>query len=176
MSRPPNGWTAGVRNRPDPSPGGRKIEHVLLVPCRRPVHSCQRTKDDFYQRTDVLKPGATIGILGGGQLARMLALAAAPLGLRCHVFSPEKDSCAFDVVHAGTHAAYDDENALPFCWRCRRHYLRIRECPSQDSRFSGPAKTCATRSAGAGDNAGPPYREKFHQRVEDSDCTLRAGS
>ena len=32
----------------------------------------------------------------------MLALAAAPLGLRCHVFSPEKDSCAFDVVHAGT--------------------------------------------------------------------------
>src|SRR5215510_12875859 len=42
----------------------------------------------------------------------MLALAAAPLGLRCHVFSPEKDSCAFDVVHAGTHAAYDDENAL----------------------------------------------------------------
>ena len=50
----------------------------------------------------MLKPGATIGILGGGQLARMLALAAAPLGLRCHVYSPEKDSCAFDVVHAGT--------------------------------------------------------------------------
>jgi len=60
----------------------------------------------------LLKPGATIGILGGGQLARMLALAAAPLGLRCHVYSPEKDSCAFDVVHAGTCAAYDDESAL----------------------------------------------------------------
>jgi 5-(carboxyamino)imidazole ribonucleotide synthase len=60
----------------------------------------------------VLKPGATIGILGGGQLARMLALAAAPLGLRCHVYSPEKDSCAFDVVHAGTCAPYDDEGAL----------------------------------------------------------------
>ena len=60
----------------------------------------------------MLKPGATIGILGGGQLARMLALAAAPLGLRCHVFSPEKDSCAFDVVHAGTCAAYEDETAL----------------------------------------------------------------
>ncbi|HEY6380347.1 MAG TPA: ATP-grasp domain-containing protein, partial [Pseudolabrys sp.] len=42
----------------------------------------------------------------------MLALAAAPLGLRCHVFSPEKDSCAFDVVHAGTCAAYEDETAL----------------------------------------------------------------
>ncbi|MGB6350469.1 MAG: 5-(carboxyamino)imidazole ribonucleotide synthase [Pseudolabrys sp.] len=60
----------------------------------------------------MLKPGATIGILGGGQLARMLALAAAPLGLRCHVYSPEKDSCAFDVVHAGTCAAYEDETAL----------------------------------------------------------------
>src|SRR5215470_15367183 len=42
----------------------------------------------------------------------MLALAAAPLGLRCHVYSPEKDACAFDVVHAGTCAAYDDESAL----------------------------------------------------------------
>src|SRR4029079_2532933 len=42
----------------------------------------------------------------------MLALAAAPLGLRCHVYSPEKKSCAFDVVHAGTCAPYDDEAAL----------------------------------------------------------------
>jgi len=59
-----------------------------------------------------LKPGATIGILGGGQLARMLALAAAPLGLRCHVYTPEKDSCALDVVHDATIGAYDDEAAL----------------------------------------------------------------
>ena len=60
----------------------------------------------------MLKTGATIGILGGGQLARMLALAAAPLGLRCHVYSPERNSCAFDVVHASTCAAYEDEHAL----------------------------------------------------------------
>ncbi len=60
----------------------------------------------------MLKSGATIGILGGGQLARMLALAAAPLGLKCHVYSPEKDSCAFDVVHAQTVADYEDEAAL----------------------------------------------------------------
>ena len=45
-----------------------------------------------------LKPGATIGILGGGQLGRMLALAAARLGFRCHVYSPDPDSPAFDVV------------------------------------------------------------------------------
>jgi 5-(carboxyamino)imidazole ribonucleotide synthase len=60
----------------------------------------------------VLDPGATIGILGGGQLGRMLALAAARLGLRCHVYSPDRDSCAFDVVHASTRAEFDDEAAL----------------------------------------------------------------
>ena len=60
----------------------------------------------------VLKPGATIGILGGGQLGRMLALAAAELGLATHVFAPEQDSCAFDVARAKTCAAYDDETAL----------------------------------------------------------------
>jgi 5-(carboxyamino)imidazole ribonucleotide synthase len=60
----------------------------------------------------MLKPGATIGILGGGQLGRMLALAAARLGLHCHIYSPEKDSGAFEVVRASTCAAYDDEAAL----------------------------------------------------------------
>ena len=44
--------------------------------------------------TRVIPPGATIGILGGGQLGRMTALAAANLGYRCHVFAPESDSPA----------------------------------------------------------------------------------
>jgi len=60
----------------------------------------------------MLKPGATIGILGGGQLGRMLALAAARLSLNCHVYSPEKDSCAFQVVRHHTCASYDDASAL----------------------------------------------------------------
>ena len=60
----------------------------------------------------VLEPEATIGILGGGQLGRMLALAAARLGLRCHVFSPSPDSPAFDVVHRVTCADYNDTEAL----------------------------------------------------------------
>ena len=60
----------------------------------------------------MLKPGGTIGILGGGQLGRMLALAASRIGLRCHVFSPEKNSCAFEVAQATTCAAYGDERAL----------------------------------------------------------------
>ncbi|WP_089174138.1 5-(carboxyamino)imidazole ribonucleotide synthase [Bosea sp. AS-1] len=59
-----------------------------------------------------LAPGAMLGILGGGQLARMIALAAADLGIRCHVFAPEADSPAFDVAARHTVADYDDEEAL----------------------------------------------------------------
>lgn len=59
-----------------------------------------------------LKPGDTVGILGGGQLGRMLALAAARLGFKSHVFSPDPDSPAFDVVQYATCAEYADIEAL----------------------------------------------------------------
>ena len=59
-----------------------------------------------------LAPGAAIGVLGGGQLGRMLALAAARLGYRVHVFRPERDSPAAEVAAAATRAAWDDEEAL----------------------------------------------------------------
>src|SRR5882724_8940037 len=59
-----------------------------------------------------LKPGDTIGILGGGQLGRMLATAAARLGLRCQVFSPDPDSPAFEVVMNASCAEYADVEAL----------------------------------------------------------------
>lgn len=62
--------------------------------------------------TKVLAPGDTIGILGGGQLGRMLALAAARLGLECHIYCPEADSPAFAVAAAHTLAEYEDEAAL----------------------------------------------------------------
>lgn len=59
-----------------------------------------------------LPPGSVIGILGGGQLGRMLALAAGQLGLKCHVYAPEQDSPAFQVAHAHTVAGYTDFDAL----------------------------------------------------------------
>ena len=62
--------------------------------------------------TAVLQPGGTIGILGGGQLGRMLALAAARLGLKCQVYSPDPYSPAFDVVQNATCAEYADVEAL----------------------------------------------------------------
>ena len=60
----------------------------------------------------VIAPGATIGILGGGQLGRMLALAAAELGYRSHIFCPDDDSPASQVAARTTVAAYDDQAAL----------------------------------------------------------------
>ncbi|WP_131195347.1 5-(carboxyamino)imidazole ribonucleotide synthase [Lichenihabitans psoromatis] len=60
----------------------------------------------------VLAPGETIGILGGGQLARMLAMAAAQLGLKAHIFAPEADSPAFEVAAAHTIGDYTDKAAL----------------------------------------------------------------
>jgi 5-(carboxyamino)imidazole ribonucleotide synthase len=64
------------------------------------------------QRSGPLGPDATIGILGGGQLGRMLALAAARLGLKCHVLCPDPHSPAFDVVRRVTEADYTDMVAL----------------------------------------------------------------
>jgi 5-(carboxyamino)imidazole ribonucleotide synthase len=60
----------------------------------------------------VLAPGATIGILGGGQLGRMTALAAARLGYRCHIFADEPDSPAAQVCGAATVADFSDLAAL----------------------------------------------------------------
>ena len=57
-------------------------------------------------------PGGTIGIIGGGQLGRMLALAAAQLGYRTHIFAPEAGNCAAEVSNEFTCASYDDRKAL----------------------------------------------------------------
>ncbi len=62
--------------------------------------------------TAPLPQGATIGILGGGQLGRMLAMAAARLGYRTVVLDPAGDSPAAQVASGFIHAAYDDTPAL----------------------------------------------------------------
>ncbi|HXD03628.1 MAG TPA: 5-(carboxyamino)imidazole ribonucleotide synthase [Novosphingobium sp.] len=60
----------------------------------------------------MIPPGETIGILGGGQLGRMIAMAAAQLGYRCHVYAPEADSIAAEVCGEFTNAEWDDAAAL----------------------------------------------------------------
>lgn len=62
--------------------------------------------------TSSLPPGSTIGILGGGQLGRMLSLAAARLGFRTHVWCPDPEQPALHVAAAATVASYTDAAAL----------------------------------------------------------------
>ena len=62
--------------------------------------------------TEQLQNGATIGILGGGQLGRMLSVAASRLGFKTHIFEPGANPPAADVAHAVTTAPYEDEAAL----------------------------------------------------------------
>jgi 5-(carboxyamino)imidazole ribonucleotide synthase len=59
-----------------------------------------------------ITPGSTIGIIGGGQLGRMLSVAAAQLGYRCHIFDPHEHPPAADVAAYVTRAAFDDVEAI----------------------------------------------------------------
>lgn len=59
-----------------------------------------------------IPPGSVIGIVGGGQLGRMLSIAAAQLGYKCHIFDPHEHAPAADVAACFTRAAYDDMLAL----------------------------------------------------------------
>ncbi|MEO6199345.1 MAG: 5-(carboxyamino)imidazole ribonucleotide synthase [Sphingomicrobium sp.] len=59
-----------------------------------------------------IDPGSTIGIIGGGQLGRMIAVAAAQLGYRCHILDPHEAPGAADVAAKFTRASFDDEAAL----------------------------------------------------------------
>jgi 5-(carboxyamino)imidazole ribonucleotide synthase len=60
----------------------------------------------------IVPPGSLIGIIGGGQLGRMLAIAAAQLGYECNIFDPHGNPCAADVARKFTRARFDDRSAL----------------------------------------------------------------
>ena len=60
----------------------------------------------------MIPPGSTIGILGGGQLGRMLGLAAAQLGYRVHVFAPEASGPATEVAAEWTQGRFEDADAM----------------------------------------------------------------
>jgi 5-(carboxyamino)imidazole ribonucleotide synthase len=76
------------------------------------VPNKQNQSLSFLKMTDIAFNNLILGILGGGQLARMLSLAAANLGIRTHIFCPDADSPAFDVCASHTLADYSDKIAL----------------------------------------------------------------
>ena len=60
----------------------------------------------------MIPPGSTIGIIGGGQLGRMLSIAAARLGYKTHIYDPHEASCADDVAAYRTRAAFESVEAI----------------------------------------------------------------
>lgn len=62
--------------------------------------------------TKIIEPGQTIGIIGGGQLGKMLAQSAQEMGYRIAVYDPSPDACAFGVAHETTVGAFDDPEAI----------------------------------------------------------------
>ena len=95
----------------------------------------------------IVPPGSTIGIIGGGQLGRMLAIAAAQLGYKCHIFDPHERPCAADVAAHFTRADFDDVAALErFGASGRRRDLRVRE-PAGRAARSRSATSCGRAPA-----------------------------
>lgn len=90
----------------------------------------------------MLPPDSVIGIVGGGQLGRMIALAAARLGYRSHVFTDQADSSAAQVTNRVTVAAYDDKVALEaFAKACDVVTIEFENLPVdglRDIALSGP--------------------------------------
>ena len=121
-----------------------------------------------------LPPGSTIGILGGGQLGRMLAMAAAQLGLKTHIYSDEPDAPAFDVAHACTVGRYADQDAVArFAASCAVVTCEFENVPA--------ANAGSRRARGAGlsrrqilrRGPGPAGREGFYDRARHPGRALR---
>lgn len=84
----------------------------------------------------MLPSGSIIGILGGGQLGRMLAIPAAKLGYQVHIYAPDAESVAADVSAHHTRAAWDDEQRLAaFAAHCDAVTLEFENVPVDTMRF-----------------------------------------
>jgi len=94
-----------------------------------------------------LPPGSTIGILGGGQLGRMMALSAARLGYKCHILDPHEHPCAAEVSAQFTRAAFDDAEALKrFADACDVITYEFENIPVAPLTVLGPKLVPGTRS------------------------------
>src|SRR5215472_2915805 len=86
--------------------------------------------------TAPVAPGGMIGILGGGQLGRMLSLAAARLGLKTHIYSNEPDAPALLVSSAQSRAGYEDWGVLKaFAQSCDAITFEFENIPAETLDF-----------------------------------------
>ncbi len=121
-----------------------------------------------------LPPGSTIGILGGGQLGRMLSMAAASLGLKTHIYSDEADAPAFDVAHGRTVGSYADEEALArFAGTCAAVTCEFENVPAATLEAAARVVPVFPAREILCDRPGPAGREGFRDRSRHSGRALR---
>ncbi len=90
--------------------------------------------------SEALTPGSTIGILGGGQLGRMLSLAASRLGFQCHIYDPEWNGPAARVSRHETNMPYDDiESVLTFAKACDVVTYEFENVPALTAKMAASA-------------------------------------
>ena len=101
--------------------------------------------------THPLPPGSTIGILGGGQLGRMLALAAARLGFNVHIYCPDPYGPAAQVAKTELNAPYDNLKAIhAFAAHCDVVTYEFENIPSMSARTAGTACPVRPRAKALG--------------------------
>ncbi len=107
-----------------------------------------RVRSEELDVIEPILPGATIGVLGSGQLGRMFAIAARRMGYRVHTFSPDQDTPTGQIADLEVMASYDDLDAVAaFARRGERGDVRVRKCsrahcakPRPVARRCGPAE------------------------------------
>ena len=103
-----------------------------------------------------------IGIIGGGQLGRMLALAAARLGLKTAIYNDEHDAPAFQVTPLQIAARYDERNMLTgFAEICDAVTFEFENLPAECHRLSGRASSRCIPARSAGHDPGPAYGKEL---------------
>ncbi len=98
-------------------------------------------------KNNILEQGATIGIIGAGQLGKMLALSAYQLGFKVAIFCPDKDGPAFDVTPLQFIASYDDKDSLKnFANHCDIITYEFENLPLNSIKFLEKIKPLAPSS------------------------------
>ena len=138
-----------------PAPGWRG-----LAAAARATTKPRRVRDQREPHrsgmTFPLPPNATIGLVGGGQLGRMSALAAARLGYRCHILTREVDSPAAQVAHAVTISDYADPVSLrAFAAAVDVISFEFENVSAEGLDLAGLAEAGAAGAGGAADQPGP---------------------
>ena len=121
-------------------------------------------------------PGGMIGIIGGGQLGRMLAMAAARLGLKAAIYNDGHDAPAFQVTPLQLAARYDDRNMLTgFAEICDAITFEFENLPADSIAYLAEPEAASSWPARAGDHPGPAHRKKLCALAGPQDRALFCG-